>query len=125
MRIRDVDNQHTIKTSPSPKDRLEYYLGRTGTKSLENLTFEQRKNIFLLVIKDFMEGTFSVDALSSFSFDLHDYKLDLNTATPEEKELYTCTESGSELSFYVRKFPNQFAQFMIEVKDYFDKYFPF
>lgn len=125
MRIHDVDEKHTIKISPPPKDRLEYYLGRAGAKSLDNLTFEQRKKIFLLAIKDFMDGRFGVDALASFSMDLHDYKADFNAMTSEEKKLYNATESGSELSFYVRKFPDLFAGFMMDVKEYFDKNFPF
>lgn len=127
MRIHDVDEKHTIKISPPPKDRLEYYLGRAGAKSLDNLTFEQRKKIFLLAIKDFMDGQVDVglDQLSAMAVDLHDYKKDPKTFSPEEDELFSATESGSELSFYVRKFPEQFAQFMSEVKTYFDKHYSF
>lgn len=125
MRITDVDNKHTIQTSPPPQERLEYYLERTGARSLETLTFEQRKKIFLLAIKDFMDGRFGVDALASFSMDLNDYKKDPKTFTTEETELFSATLAGSELSFYVRKFPDMFGGFMTEVKAYFDKYFPF
>jgi hypothetical protein len=122
-----IDTKKKITTDASTflEKRLNYYLMRTGAESLENLTFKQRKKIFLLVIKDFMDEIFSVDALSAFSFHLHDYKADYNSLSDEEKELFSATQSGLELSFYVRKFPEQFSQFMTEVKNYFEKHFPF
>ncbi len=76
-------------------------------------------------LKDYTIGTLGVDDLAAFSLDLNDYKKDPKALTLEENELFSATLAGSELSFYVRKFPDMFSDFMLQVKAYFDKYFPF
>ena len=107
------------------KIRISHHLRRVGAENLRELSFEQRKKIFLLAIKDFMDESIGVDELDYVSLMLNDTKTDPTTFTPEEYELFTATLAGSELSFYVRKFPVLFSDFMSQVKEYYDKYYPF
>ncbi len=118
----DVDSQKKIHVN-FPSGRIGYYLLRTGAKNLDAPTFEERKKIFLLTIKDFLDGTISMDELSGLALKLWRYPVDIKT--PEENELNDAIYAASELSFYVRKIPEvdtdggNFVMFLSEVKQFF------
>lgn len=112
-----------MTTTPSPHPRLAYYLERVGITSLEALEFEQRKKVFLLATKDFMDEVIDLDILCNIGADL--WKNPSDVQGKDEVELNSALYACSELSFYVRRFPDMFVSFMTEVKSYFEKYFPF
>ncbi len=124
-----TDNQgKQIKIADAPSKRIEYYLSRVGATDIEKLDFEQRKKVFLLAVKDFLDGSFSTDELSSISFKIHRLPMDMKTF--EENELNDAIYAGTELTFYVRRIDSdqggsQFDIFMFEIMQYFKKYFPF
>ncbi len=127
MKITD-DQGKQIKIADAPSKRTEYYLSRVGATDIEKLDFEQRKKVFLLAIKDFLDGSFSTDELSSISFKIHRLPMDMKTF--EENELNDAIYAGTELTFYVRRIDSdqggsQFDIFMFEIMQYFKKYFPF
>jgi hypothetical protein len=123
--IVDFDSRQKIHVN-FPSWRVEYYLLRTGAKDLDSLAFDERKKVFLLSIKDFLDGTISLDEMSGLALKLWRYPVDMKT--PEESELNEAIYAASELSFYVRKIDSretvsQFDIFMFEVLTYFKQYF--
>lgn len=125
--IVDFDSQQKIHIN-FPSWRVAYYLLRAGAKDLDSPTFEERKKIFLLSVKDFLDGTISLDDMSGLALNLWRYPADMETS--EENELNDAIYAGSELSFYVRKIDSQetvsqFDVFMCEVITYFKQHYPF
>lgn len=122
----DVDSQKKIHVN-FPSWRVEYYLLRTGAKDLDSPAFDERKKVFLLSIKDFLDGTISLDEMSGLALKLWRYPVDMKT--PDQNELNDAIYAASELSFYVRKIPEvdtdggNFVMFLSEVKQYFHDYF--
>lgn len=116
------------KTEKMSEERVRFYLHRVGATELAELSFDQRKKIFLLAANDFVQGIFSSDDLSSLSSNLHLLPMDMKT--DKEHELNDAIYAASELFFYIRKIDSknersQFDIFMFAVMSYYNTHFPF
>lgn len=124
-----IDDKGNEINSNFPQKRVDYYLIRVGAKNLNELNFEQRKKLFLLSIKDFLEGTLYLEEMSSLAMELWKYPSEISN--PDENELNDAIQASSELTFYIRKIPEveektgNFISFMTEIKNYYNKHFPF
>lgn len=110
---------------PLPEKRVEFYCKRTDIKDLKNADFKNRKKIFLWTIKDFLEGTLSIDDVSAITSQLWKYPDEL--LTPEEDSLNDVIYAASELAFNSRLLPENgetggnFIWFLNQIRDYYLK----
>lgn len=110
----------------TPDKRIPYYLQQVEATSLKDLKFTQRKQVFLMSIKDFLEGTLCLEEMSSVA---NQMVLFPDITEPfEVHELDDAIYACAELAFYVRKIPEvesqtgNFIAFMTQVKEYYQKY---
>ena len=112
--------------STHQNETLSNLLKRVGANSIDSLSFEQTKKVFLLSTDMFLHEEICLDELSSIASGLLYFPHE--TTQDAEEELSSALLAGSELSFYVRKIPEtesktgNFISFITEVKDYFEKY---
>lgn len=122
----DADTNTRIKIG-SPEWRIKYYLTRVGAEELSKVESIERKKIFLLSVKDFLDGTISLDEMSGLATQLWRYPSDMRSE--DDSILNDAIYAASKLNFYVRKIPEvdtdggNFVMFMSEVKQYFAEHF--
>jgi len=74
------------------------YLKKIGESSINGISLEKGKSLFVLVIRDFKKGTLSPDELSSFGFEIF-HGVAKNYP---KSDLFQATLDASDLRFYMR-----------------------
>lgn len=108
-----------------PSTKFKKYLSKVNALSIDDLSFEQTRKLFLLTIDDFRLGKLSLDDMSEIAQKL--WKLTLKDDSESMKELREVLNNATELNFYVRRISELesngkwFINFMTDLMKFYDK----
>ncbi len=122
--ITDLKGHMVIKSIP-PKT-VSSYIKEVGASSFEELTLQQKEQIFLLAIEDFYIGNLDLDELSALSGSLWN-----SLGADRSSEFAEALHAAEELSYYIRAISHKqdhstsrLESFLLDIRTFFEKHKP-